>query len=178
MQLSLTDRVRWSWLLVMVACVVSAAVWWQPAPEQRVVLAQRPATTVANPAPAADINIPPAPAPIPVAPPAPALKLVGTVGTGGSSFAMVRHAEDPQLLQLRVGDHIDGLAVTAIEPDRVVLAGAAQPVVIEAEKPAAAADSPAPSGAAILPAGSKPKQQPQEWPEGQAPWDLVPPFQH
>ena len=81
------------------------------------------------------------------APPA-SFKLVGTVVTanGADSFAMVRRTADSQLVQLRAGDRVEGLTVSAIEPDRVVLAGAAQAIVIEADPEPAWAGDPAPFG--------------------------------
>ncbi|WP_169418383.1 hypothetical protein [Ramlibacter agri] len=123
-------------------------------------------------------RVAPAPvrAPVPVAAvrPAPALKLVGTVAAGAASFATVLHTADSQVLQLRVGDHVDGYAVTAIEPGRLVLDGAAQPLVIEPERTAAAPASPPPSAA--TPAA--PQVEQPNYPEGEAPWDLAPPFRH
>jgi hypothetical protein len=178
MQLSLTDRARWWWLLVVVLAVASAALWWPPSREDRVVLAPVSAhpPMIANPVPSPEVGSPPAPAPIQVATPAPALKLVGTVSAGAGSFATVLHTTDSQLLQLRVGDRVDGLAVTAIEPGRLVLAGAAQPVVIEAERAVAPSAPPVGSGAVSPPPAAR--TEPPKWPEGEAPWDLVPPFGH
>jgi hypothetical protein len=78
-----------------------------------------------------------------------AFKLIGTVmaADGADSFALVRRTSDSQLLQLRPGDRVEGMTVSAIGADSVVLAGAAQPIVIEADKTAAAPVSPVPSRA-------------------------------
>ena len=77
-----------------------------------------------------------------------AFKLVGTVmaANGADSFALVRRTADSQPVKLRAGDRIEGLTVSAIEPDRVVLAGAAQAIVIEADPEPAWAGDPAPFG--------------------------------
>jgi hypothetical protein len=93
-------------------------------------------------------------APIEAATPAPALKLEGTVVAGAGSFAMVRPTEDSRLLQLRVGDRVDGLVVTAIGFDRVALAGAAQRLVIEAETRSSAVAT------AVVAPAAVPHQQP------------------
>jgi hypothetical protein len=137
------------------------------------VAAPAPAIAKRMPAPAPGI---PAPAPTVAATPAPALKLVGTAVSGADSFATVRRTTDSQLLQLRVGDRVDGLAVTAIEPGRIVLAGPARPIGIEADEPPASPAPPLPSRAA----GSSPATQLEQptYPEGQAPWDAGPDFRH
>jgi len=77
-----------------------------------------------------------------------AFKLVGTVmaANGADSFALVRRTADSQLVQLRAGDRVEGLTVSAIEPHRVVLAGAAQAIVIEADPEPAWAGDAAPFG--------------------------------
>lgn len=164
MQAFLTDRARWPWwLAAALVCVLLMAMWRQswvddaiaPAPAAGLVIAQR------------------APTPAQVATPAPALKLVGTALGGASSFATVRRTTDSQLLLLRVGDRVDGLAVTAIEPDRVVLAGTAQPIVIEADTTVAVPARPVPSRAV-----SPPPVEPPEFAEGEAPWDAGPNFRH
>jgi hypothetical protein len=56
---------------------------------------------------------------------------------GADSFALVRRTADSQLMRLRAGDRVEGLTVSAIESDGVVLAGAGQASVIEADKTAA-----------------------------------------
>jgi len=91
------------------------------------------APVVSAPAPVADAapapaivatTTPPAAKPPDAAPPA-SFKLVGTVVTanGSDSFAMVRRTADSQLVQLRAGDRVEGLTVSAIESGDVVLAG-------------------------------------------------------
>lgn len=119
--------------------VVLAAMWWRQSPvDDAVVLALVPVSTIAGRVPAHDVCSATLSAPIEAATPAPALKLVGTVMAGTGSFAMVRRTTDSQLLELRVGDRVEGLVVTAIESDRVALAGTARRIVIEAETQAAA----------------------------------------
>jgi hypothetical protein len=88
---------------------------------------------------------------------------------GAGSMAMVRLTADSRLMELRVGDRVAGLAVTAIEPDRIVLAGGAQPLVVETSR--AAPEPPPPSRAASAPSAPA-------YAEGEAPWDLAPPFRH
>jgi len=79
-----------------------------------------------------------------------AFKLVGTVvaADGTDSFALVRRTADSQLMQLRAGDRVEGLTVSAVESNSVVLAGAGQAIVIEADRTATAPASPVPSRAA------------------------------
>jgi hypothetical protein len=86
-----------------------------------------------------------------------AFKLVSTVmaANGADSFALVRRTADSQLVQLRAGDRVEGLTVSAIEPDRVVLAGAAHAIVIEADRAAAVSASPVPSRAVGPPPASQ-----------------------
>jgi hypothetical protein len=180
MQVSLTDRARWPWWLAAALGAASMAMWWQPWADHAVVPAPSAAATatpvpIAQRMPASDPS-PPAAASTPAATPAPALKLVGTAVGGAGSFAIVRRTTDSQVLRLRVGDRVDGLAVTAIENDRVVLAGATQPVVIETDRTVAAPAAPVLSRAASPAPASK--TEPQEWAEGEAPWDLAPPFKH
>lgn len=50
------------------------------------------------------------------------------------SFALMRRTADSQLVQLRIGASVEGLIVRAIQSDSVVLAGAGQAIVIEAER--------------------------------------------
>lgn len=167
MQASLTDGARWPWLLVPVLVAVSVAMGWEPWQDEAVA----PAAPAAAAAPAIAQRAPaPAPVPAPAAPPE--FKFVGTVMAGAGSFATVRRASDSQVLQLRVGDRVDGLAVTRIEPERIVLAGPSRPIVIEAARPVAVPEPPAASQADSAPAA------PPAFAEGQAPWDLVPPFGH
>jgi len=172
MQLSPTDRARWPWLLVMVLVAVLAAIWWEPAPREAVVLVPR-APMAANRGPAPEVR---SVAPAAAVRPAPPLKLVGTVMTGAGSLAMVRHAGDSQLLELRVGDRVAGLVVTAIGADRISFTGEGGPIVIQAERTVAASASPVPSPAVNPPPASQ--AQPSAWAEGEAPWDLAPPFKH
>lgn len=169
MQVSLTDGARWPWLLVPVLVAVSVAMGWEPWQDEAVA----PAAPAAAAAPAIAQRAPapaPVPAPAPAAPPE--FKFVGTVIAGAGSFATVRRTSDSQVLQLRVGDRVDGLAVTRIEPERIVLAGPSRPIVIEAARPVAVPEPPAASQADSAPAA------PPAFAEGQAPWDLVPPFGH
>lgn len=167
MQASLTDGTRWPWLLVPVLVAVSVAMGWEPWQDEAVA----PAAPAAAAAPAIAQRAPaPAPVPAPAAPPE--FKFVGTVMAGAGSFATVRRASDSQVLQLRVGDRVDGLAVIRIEPERIVLAGPSRPIVIEAARPVAVPEPPAASQADSAPAA------PPAFAEGQAPWDLVPPFGH
>lgn len=122
-----------------------AVMWWEH--EDAVVpvaaAAPPPGPQIADRAPAPvlppDVCSVSTSAPIEAAAPAPALKLEGTVMAGARSFAMVRRTTDSQLLQLRVGDRVEGLVVIAIEFDRVALAGAGRSVVIEAQAQAAVA---------------------------------------
>jgi hypothetical protein len=169
MQASLTDRGSWLlWLAMSAVAVVFGVAWWQPWGDDAVVPA--PAAAIAQPAIAPPAS-PPAPAPVQTGAPAPALKLIGTVAGGTGSFATMLRTTDSQVLQLRVGDQVDGLAVTAIEPDRVVLSAAGQPVVIEAERRIAVSAAPLSSPAAS-------QVEAPSYPEGEAPWDLAPPFRH
>jgi type II secretory pathway component PulC len=94
--------------------------------------------------------IPSAAKPVDAALSASAFKLVGTVmaANGADSFAVVRRTVDSQLVQLRAGDRVEGLTVSAIESDSVALAGAGQAIVIEADRTVA---SPVPSRAVSLP---------------------------
>jgi hypothetical protein len=182
MQASLTNRARWPWWLAAALVAVPMAFWWQPWVNDAVVPAP-----IAAPAPAPAPTIaqrlaaphPSSPAPEPPQPaaPAPSLKLVGTAMGGASNFAIVRRTTDSQLLRLRVGDRVDGLAVAAIEPDRIVLAGAAQPIVIHADRTAAVPAPPLATRAVASPSPAS-QVQPPEYAEGEAPWDLAPPFKH
>jgi hypothetical protein len=157
----MTNQTRWPLWLAPVLVAVLAATWWWPSPDGAVVSAPAPAPIppVASAPPAPAIS----PAPIRAAAkavkaalPASGFKLVGTVMTadGIGSFAMVRRTADSRLVQLRAGDHVEGLIVSAIEPDSVVLAGATQSVVIEADRTVAA---PAPP---VLSRPPPPKEEP------------------
>jgi hypothetical protein len=140
----MTIRTRWPSWLVTVLVVALAATWCWPSPDDAVVSA--PIAPVASApaqvsAPAAVPVI--APPPIAVAAkPVDAVRsaapftLVGTVMApdGTDSFALVRRTADSQLMQLHAGDHVEGLIVSAIESDSVVLAGAGQAVVIETDR--------------------------------------------
>jgi hypothetical protein len=176
MQFPLTDRARWAWWLAAVLVAMLAVAAWWPAPrEERVVLAPAAVRAMADSAPAIEMSSQSVAAPAAAPASAPAIKLVGTVIAGTGSVATVRLAADAQLVQLRVGDRIGGHVVTAIEPDRIALGGAGQPVVIEADRTPAAPDS------QVLPAASPPppeQAKPEAFAEGQAPWDLAPPFRH
>ena len=123
-----------------VLVVVSAVMWWQHddtvAPVA--VATPPPVPQIADRATAADVCSASTSGLIETATPAPALKLEGTVIAGAGSFAMVRRTTDSQLLQLRAGDRIDGLVVTAIESDRVALTGAWRSIVIEVQAQAQA----------------------------------------
>jgi len=176
MQASLTDRARWPWWLAAALVAVLMAMWWRPWVDAAVAPAPAAAPAIAKRMPAPDLSSP-APAPTPVATRAPALKLVGTAVGGASSFATVRRTTDSQLLQLRVGDRVDGLAVTAIEPDRIVLAGAAQPpIVIEVDRTVAVPVPPVPSRA-VSPLPTS-QVEPAAYAEGEAPWDAGANFRH
>jgi hypothetical protein len=153
MQAFETNRIRWPLWLVP-ALVVALAAWWWPSSDEPAVstpippAASTPAPVVA-PAPApvtAPTPIPAAVKPVGAAPSASAFKLVGTVmaADGADSFALVRRTADSQLLRLRTGDRVEGLTVSAIESGGVVLAGATQAIVIEADKQAATPASPVP----------------------------------
>ena len=185
MQASLTNRARWpSWLAAALVAVIMA-IWWRPWVDDAVA-----------PAPAAAAAAAPAPAPAPaiaermpspnlssraatpteVATPAPALKLVGTVLGGAGNFATVLRRTDSQPLLLRVGDRVDGLTVAAIEPDRVVLAGAAKPIVIKADSTVAVSAPPVLSPA-VSPLSAS-QVEPPAYAEGEAPWDAGANFRH
>lgn len=170
MQLSPTDRPRWPWLLVVVLAAVLAATWWEPSPDEAVVLAPAPAPAIANRVPAPEVR---SPAAAPARAPAPAFKFVGAVMAGAGSLAMVRHTTDSQLLELRVGDRVEGLVVTAIGPDRVTLAGATGSVVIETETQAAVPAPLAPALAAVPVPHAIPIEQPPAAYGGPAPEDEV-----
>ncbi|VTU19672.1 hypothetical protein RA8CHR_01976 [Variovorax sp. RA8] len=132
---------------MMVLAGVLAVMWWQHEDAVMPVAAAAPppvaqiADRAPAPAPPSDVCSVSTSAPIEAATPvsAPALKLEGTVMAGTRSFAMVRRTTDSQLLQLRVGDRVEGFVVIAIESDRVALAGAGRSIVIEAQAQAAAA---------------------------------------
>jgi hypothetical protein len=172
---ALTDRSRWPWWLAAALVAVLMVMRWQPWVDDAVEPAPPQAPAIAERMPAANLSSS-AQAPTQVATPAPALKLVGTAMSGASSFATVRRTTNSQLLLLRVGDRVDGFAVTMIEPDRVVLAGAAQPIVIEADRTMAVPAPPVLSRPVSSPLASK--AEPPTWAEGEAPWDAGPNFRH
>lgn len=146
----MTHRKRWLWCLATSSVVAMAALqWWWPSSDGAVVLAP-----IAMAAPVlapviAPIPVPPPAKPIDAVPAAPAFKVVGTVRAANSadSFALVRRTSDSQVVRLRNGDRLDGLTVSAIESNTVVLTGAGQPVVIEADRSA-----PVPRAVALPPA--------------------------
>jgi len=161
MQASVTNRTRWPFWLVTVLVVALAATWWWPSSDDAVVsapippVASAPAPVVA-PAPtpvSAPTPIPAAAKPVDAALSASAFRLVGTVmaADGANSFAVVRRTADSQLVQLRAGDRVESLTVSAIESDSVVLAGAGRAIVIEADRTIA---SPVPSRAVNPPPAS------------------------
>jgi hypothetical protein len=140
----MTNRTRWPSWLVTVLAIALAAMWCWPSPDDAVVLA--PLSRVAS-APAPVFATAPTPvfAPTPIevaAKPVDAVSsaspftLVGTVMApdGTDSFALVRRTADSRLVQLRAGDRVEGLTVSAIESDSVVLANAGQAIVIEADR--------------------------------------------
>jgi hypothetical protein len=140
----MTNGARWPLWLATVPVVALAATWWWPSSGEAVVstpipaLASAPAPVVAlAPTPAiAPTPIPAAAKPVDAARSASAFKLIGTVmaANGADSFALVRRTADSRLVQLRAGDRVQGLTVSAIESGDVVLAGAGQAIVIEADK--------------------------------------------
>ncbi len=128
--------------------VVCALTWWLHDDDASAVPGPAAAQVIGDGALPHDVCSASTAAPVAAARPAPALKLKGTVMAGASSFAMVRHTTDARLLELRAGDLVDGFVVTAIESDRVVLAGGGRSVVLEAE--------PEPEAAAAVPAMAAP----------------------
>ncbi len=177
MQASLTNRARWpSWLVAALVAVLMA-IWWRPWVDDAVAPAPAaaPAPAIAERMPPPNLSSPAA-APTEVATPAPALKLVGTVLGGAGSFATVLRRTDSQPLLLRVGDRVDGLTVAAIEPDHVVLAGAAQPIVIKADS-AGAVSAPPVLSRAVSPLATS-QVEPPTYAEGEAPWDAGANFRH
>ena len=154
----MTNHTRWPLWLATVPVVALAATWWWPSFDDAVVAA--PIRPVASaPAPAADpaptlviapTPVPAAAKPVDAALSASAFKLVGTVMAAKSadSFALVRRTADSRLVQLRAGDRVEGLTVSAIESGDVVLAGAGRALVVEADRTVA---SPVPSRAVSPP---------------------------
>ncbi len=138
-----------------VLIVVSAVMWWQHDDTVAPVVAATPPPVpqIVDRAAAADVCSASTSGSIETATSAPALKLEGTVIAGAGSFAMVRRTTDSQLLQLRAGDRVDGLVVTAIESDRVALTGAGRSIVIEVQAQAQA------HAAAVAPAVAAPPAQ-------------------
>lgn len=163
----MTNRARWPSWLVTVPVVALAATWWWSSSDDAVVSAPIPQVASA-PAPAVALAPTPviAPTPIPAAAKpvaaelsASAFKLIGTVmaANGANSFALVRRTADSQFVQVRAGDRVEGLTVSAIKPDSVVLTGAAQAIVIEADRTAAVPASPVPSRAVSRPPEPEPE---------------------
>jgi hypothetical protein len=146
MPASVTTRTRWLLWLVTALVVVVAAQWLWPSSDDAVVPAPVAPTAPFASAPVAPAPMPPAAKPVDAALSMSSLKLVGTVvaADGVDSFALMRRTADAQLVQLRVGAHVEGLTVSAIGSDNVVLAGAGQAIVIEADRTVAV---PAPSRA-------------------------------
>jgi hypothetical protein len=163
MQALVTNRTRWPlWLATVLVVALAATWWWWPSSDDAVVVsapippvASAPVPVIAStPTPMiAPTPIPAAAKPVAAALSASAFKLVGTVmsADGAGSFALVRRTADSQLVQLHAGDHVEGLTVSAIKSDSVVLAGAGQAVVIEADRTVA---SPMPSRAVGPPPAS------------------------
>ena len=163
MQLYEGDRARWPRWLMTALVVACALVWWRHevgavAPEAAPVPVIGD-STLPHDVCSASSSEPIASATTAVTA-APALQLKGTVMAGAGSFAMMRRTTDSQLLELRMGDRVDGFVVTAIESDRVVLAGAGRSIVIEADVEAEASNAaavapsvaaPLTSAAAVLP---------------------------
>jgi len=152
----MTNHTRWPWWLATVPVVALAATWQWPLFDDAIDSAPIP-PVVSAPAPVADPAPPlviatttPQVAEVADAAPSPSFKLVGTVmaANGTDSFAMVRRTADSQLVQLRAGDRVDGLTVSAIESGDVVLAGAGRALVVEADRTVA---SPVPSRAVSPP---------------------------
>jgi hypothetical protein len=171
MQLSLIGRARWPWWLATALVVVLMAIWWLLSPDDAEQPAPAPVAATVNRVPSADMSSPtPASEPIEAAKPAPALKLEGTIMAGAASFAMVRHTTDSLVLQLHVGDRVDDLVVTAVEPDRVVLAGAAKPVVIEADRTVASPAPPVLSRAVVSPTPASQEEPEPAWAGDPAPF--------
>jgi hypothetical protein len=146
-----THRTRWPLWLVPVLVVALAATWWSSSDDAVVSAPIPPVASAPNPVVAlaptpviAPTPIPAAANPVDAALSASAFKLVGTVmaANGADSFALVRRRADSRLMQLRAGDRVEGLTVSAIESDDVVLAGAGRAIVIEADRAVA---SPVPS---------------------------------
>jgi hypothetical protein len=166
MQAAAIDRTPWPLSLVPVFAVALAATWWWLSTDDTVVsapilpVARAPAPEVARVSSPVIAPTPTAAAakPVDAARSASAFKLVGTVmaADGVNSFALVRRTVDSQLVRLRAGDRVEGLTVSAIGSDSVVLAGAAQAVVIEAGRTATVPASPVPYRAASPPPEPEP----------------------
>ena len=116
MPASVTHRIRWPWWFAAVLVVALSAMWWWPSSDAAV--APVPPVAVA-PAPVLAPTPKPVPAPakpVDAALSVSAFKLVGTVvaADGVDSFALMRRTGDSQLLQLRVGGHVEGLTLSLI----------------------------------------------------------------
>jgi type II secretory pathway component PulC len=144
MQAYVANRSRWPlWLVTVLVFALAATWWWRSsddgavsAPIATISTAQAPVVAPAATSVIAPTPIAAAAKPVNAALSASAFKLVGTVMAkdGTDSFALVRRTADSQLMQLHAGDHVEGLIVSAIESDSVVLAGAGQAVVIETDR--------------------------------------------
>jgi hypothetical protein len=145
MYLDPTPRARWPWwLLAGLALVTMVLLAGPPATGD----ADRPA---AQPPPAAArepaVRTPP---PL-LLPPALPPRLLGTATTGEHRFALVRQTDAAPVLPLQVGERVGDYVVTAIEPDRVTLASAAGPLVLDTESPRRATPRAAPPPASPSP---------------------------
>lgn len=151
MPASVTNRTRWPlWLVTVLVVALTAWWWWPSSSDDAVVSAPIPMVAPAPTPVIAPAPMPAAAKPVDAALSASAFKLVGTVvaADGIDSFALMRRTADSQLMQLRVGAHVEGLTVRAIQSDSVVLDGAGQAIVIEADRTVAL---PAPSRATSPP---------------------------
>ena len=142
----MTHRTRSPWWLAIVLVVALGATWWMwPSSDSAAVTASTTAAA-ATPLPVAQMATPTlASAPLPTSakpsdtgPSAAPIKLIGTVkaANGADSFALVRRTVDSQVVKVRAGDRIEGMTVSAIESDSIVLSGVAHAVVLEADNAA------------------------------------------
>ena len=165
------------WPAAGLVSAVAASWWWWPSFDDAVPAAPTPpfasaATPVVAPAPGPATPRAPivaAAKPVDAVRSASPFKLIGTVKAANSadSFALVRRTSDSQLVRLRAGDRIEGLTVSAIESDSVVLAGVAHAVVIEADATAA---NPAPAVPVPAAGGPAASQEEPAWAGHPAPF--------
>jgi hypothetical protein len=156
----MTNRTRRPlWLVTVLVVALAATWWWWPSSDDAVVSAPAPVVALAPTPVIAPTPIRAAAKPVGAALSASAFKLVGTVMAANSadSFALVRRTADSRLVKLRAGDRVEGLTVSAIAPSTVVLAGAGQAIVIEADRTVAPpvpvrAASPVPASEDVEPA--------------------------